>query len=249
MRISPPDFNPSSNDDLLLAYIADLELEVDRQRKQAQVLQRETLDAVDRIQAALHDSTLPDEVSAKLSSVTGDFTALLADLHEPPNYDPTRDQVAAIDVRPLIEQSFRWQQRLSGASHAKLHLELAVESFNWFPARFRHVLDNLISNAIKYRDATKGESRVVVTVTRLSDATELRVTDNGVGMPWDKGTETFELFYRSLPIHYAGLGVGLAVVKLLVEQSGGSLTVESGQGKGTNFVAVLPRYEVGDYLT
>lgn len=249
MRISPPDFNPSSNDDLLLAYIADLELEVDRQRKRGQVLKQETLDAVDRIQAALRESNLPDEVSTRISLVTGQFTALLADLHEPPNFDPTRDQVAAIDVRPQIEQSFRWQQRLSGASHAKLHLELAVDSFNWFPARFRHIVDNLISNALKYRDPTKGESRVAITISRQADGTELRVTDNGVGMPWDEQTETFELFYRLLPIRYAGLGVGLAVVKLLVERSGGSLTVESGEGKGTNFIVALPRYNVGDYLT
>jgi len=45
------------------------------------------------------------------------------------------------------------------------------------------------------------------------------------------------------------LGVGLGVVKLLVEQSGGSLTVDSGEGQGTTFVVVLPRYDVADYLT
>jgi hypothetical protein len=44
------------------------------------------------------------------------------------------------------------------------------------------------------------------------------------------------------------LGVGLAVVKLLIEQSGGSLTVESSPGNGTTFLAMLPRYDVGDYL-
>jgi signal transduction histidine kinase len=42
--------------------------------------------------------------------------------------------------------------------------------------------------------------------------------------------------------------VGLAVVKLLVEQSGGSLAVDSGEGQGTTFVVVLPRYETEDYL-
>ena len=44
------------------------------------------------------------------------------------------------------------------------------------------------------------------------------------------------------------MGVGLAVVKLLVEQSGGTLTVDSGEGQGSTFVAVLPRYDVDDYL-
>ena len=50
------------------------------------------------------------------------------------------------------------------------------------------------------------------------------------------------------PARAAGLGVFLAVVKLLVEQSGGTLTVESGEGQGTTFMAVLPRYDVDDYL-
>jgi len=43
--------------------------------------------------------------------------------------------------------------------------------------------------------------------------------------------------------------VGIAVVKLLIEQSGGSLTVESGEGKDSSFNAVLPRFDVGDFLT
>jgi signal transduction histidine kinase len=45
------------------------------------------------------------------------------------------------------------------------------------------------------------------------------------------------------------MGVGLPVVKLLIEQSGGSLHVESSEGKGSQFVAMLPRYDLGDYLT
>jgi signal transduction histidine kinase len=58
-----------------------------------------------------------------------------------------------------------------------------------------------------------------------------------------------ELFYRAAPAREAGLGVGLAVVKMLVEQSGGTLTVDGGKGQGSVFVAVLPRYEVDDFLT
>ena len=58
----------------------------------------------------------------------------------------------------------------------------------------------------------------------------------------------FELFYRAAPARAAGLGVGLAVVKLLVEQSGGTLAVDASEGQGTSFVVVLPRYDVDDFL-
>jgi signal transduction histidine kinase len=45
------------------------------------------------------------------------------------------------------------------------------------------------------------------------------------------------------------MGVGLPVIKLLIEQSGGLLYVESCEGKGSQFVAMLPRFDLGDYLT
>ena len=67
-------------------------------------------------------------------------------------------------------------------------------------------------------------------------------------MPRQDRTHVLELFHRSAPARAAGLGVGLAVVNLLVEQSGGSLTVDSGEGQGSTFVVVLPRFDRSDYL-
>jgi signal transduction histidine kinase len=75
------------------------------------------------------------------------------------------------------------------------------------------------------------------------------VSDNGVGLPPGDHAEVFELFYRAAPARAAGLGVGLAVVKLLVAQSGGTLTADSGEGRGTSFVALLPRYDLDDFLS
>jgi signal transduction histidine kinase len=249
VQISPPDFNPSSNDHLLLAYVADLELEVDRLRKQGQYLRQAVSEELLSIRTALENDPLPGEPLTSVTHALDEITAVMRDLHDPPGYHPAHDQVTAIALRPLVEQVFRWQQRLSGASHAILHLELSIDTINWFPARLRHILDNLMSNALKYRDPVKGESRVTVSLNHRRESIELRVTDNGLGMPWDKRSSAFELFYRSAPLRNCGLGVGLAVVKVLIEQSGGSLSVESGEGKGSNFTAVLPRYDVGDYLT
>jgi signal transduction histidine kinase len=175
--------------------------------------------------------------------------ALVEDLDDSQDGHPAHDQVVAIAVRPLVEQVFRWQQRLSSAPHAILHLELSAESINWFPARFRHILDNLVSNALKYRDPDKGQSRVSVLLNHRAESMELRVTDNGLGIPTDGSTSASEFLNRSAYRRSPGVGVGLPVVKLLIEQSGGSLHVESSEGNGTQFVAVLPRYDLGDYLT
>lgn len=249
MQISPPDYSPSANDHLLLTYVADLELEVDRLRKQGHFLRHAVKEEMTTIRAAIDLEMMPPNLSTSVAHTLDELTALIQDMSDPPGYHPAHDQVTAIAVRPLIEQVFRWQQRLSTCPRAILHLELTTDYVNWFPTRFRHIVDNLISNALRYRDPAKGETRVTVLLNHHAESIHLRVTDNGLGMPWDKRAAAFELFYRSAPLHRAGLGVGLAVVKLLIEQSGGSLTVESGEGKGSSFTVLLPRYDEGDFLT
>jgi signal transduction histidine kinase len=251
MQVYQDRFSSSSNQHLLLAYIADLELEVDRLRKQSQFIHQKSRETVQRIQQVCRAATPPENLAppvAEIAQAAQHFAELLQDTYEPPGYHPAHDQVVAIAIRPLIEQVFRWQQRLLGAEQAVLHLELATEYVEWFPARLRHILDNLLSNALRYRDPDKGEARVFLGLTRSTEGFELRISDNGLGMLWDKRAEAFELFYRAAPARAAGLGVGLAVVKLLVEQSGGTLTVDSGAGQGTSFIVLLPRYDVADYL-
>lgn len=240
-----------TNIHLLLAYVADLELEVDHLRKQGHVMHHEARDTVKRIQllckdAAAAGNTLPP--LTEIGQTAKQLAVVLRDLQDPPGSHPAHDQVVAIALRPLVEQVFRWQQRLVGAQNVALRLELEDEYVEWFPARLRHILDNLFSNALKYRDAAKAEAWVQLNLRISPEGYEFRVSDNGVGMPPAEYQQVFELFYRAAPTRAAGLGVGLAVVKLLVAQSGGTLTVDSGEGQGTSFVVVLPRYDVDDYL-
>ena len=112
----------------------------------------------------------------------------------------------------------------------------------------RHILDNLISNALRFRDSKKTDHWVSMALRVSALAYEFRLSDNGVGMPTEQ-QQVVELLSRSIPSRVAGMGVGLSVVRLLVEQSGGTLTVDSGIDQGSTFVAVLPRYDIDDYLT
>jgi signal transduction histidine kinase len=235
----------------LLPYVADLELEVDRLRRQGQFVQQEVRETLRQIRRLCAGGPGGDDAAARLAEVgqaAAGLAGVVRDLQEPPGYHPAHDQVIAIAVRPLVEQVFRWQQRLENAAQVALRLELESEHVEWFPARLRHLLDNLLSNALKYRDPEKAEGWVRVGLRASPEGYEVRVEDNGLGLPPGGGDRVFELFYRSPPARAAGLGVGLAVVKLLVEQSGGTLTVQSEPGRGTSFVAVLPRYDVDDYL-
>ena len=240
-----------SNIQLLLGYVADLELEVDRLRQQSRFIQHEVRGTLKQIHLLCADGAAAGAASplAEIDRSAAQLRAVLHDLRELPGYHPAHDQVIAIAIRPLVEQVFRWQQRLAGSPEVSFRLEMEIDHLDWFPARLRHILDNLIANALKRRDADKVESWVCVGLRPAGPGFELRVADNGVGLTPDDRDEAFALFYRSAPARAAGCGVGPAIVKLLVEQSGGSLTVESGGGRETTFVAVLPRYEVDDYLT
>ncbi|MEX0676943.1 MAG: ATP-binding protein [Pirellulales bacterium] len=242
---------PGSEIHLLLPYVTDLEFEVDRLRRQGRFIEQRAWDALKQVQKLCGDATQSQDTAdalAQIEKTANEFAKVLGDLHEQPGYHPAHDQVIPIAARPLIEQVFRWQQRLSDASQVVLRLELEIEHLDWFPARFRHIVDNLLANALKYRGADKGETRVTLALRRSPNSYELRISDNGVGIQADARIDVLELFYRAAPMRAAGLGVGLAVVKLLVEQSGGTLTVESVEGQGTSFLAVLPRYDIDDFL-
>lgn len=235
----------------LLAYVADLELEIDRLRHQSHLIRQE-------VKLALKRLTAPGEApgadgsggatAGPVREAVGQLTEVLRDLQELPGYHPAHDQVIDIAVRPLAEQVFRWQQRLQAVPAAKLEMELECESVAWFPARLRHVLDNLVSNALKYHDPDKSEVLVRLGARATPDWFEFRVSDNGVGLGPADRDRAFELFYRAAPARAAGLGVGLAVVKMLVEQSGGALKIESEEGSGTTVTALLPRFELDDFL-
>jgi signal transduction histidine kinase len=109
-------------------------------------------------------------------------------------------------------------------------------------ARIRQVLINLIGNAVKF---TPVEGTITVSLGKSSgDAksrAELRVTDTGPGIPEAERAAIFEAYFRSAATAGApGVGLGLAISQALVEQMGGSLSVESEIGKGSSFILRFP---------
>lgn len=234
---------------LLLAYITDLELEVDRLRTQDRFIRHELKEVTKKIHEFCNSTGAGEQ--SRLTGIDrtlNDLTEVVRDAHDASGYHPGKDQVVAIAVRPLIEKVFRWQQRLQNAPKVELRLRLETEHMDWFPARLRHILDNLLSNALKYRDPDKAEAWVALALRSQQDRYELSISDNGVGLPSGGDAPVLDLFYRAAPARVATLGVGLAAVKLLVVQSGGSLTVNSDEGQGSTFIAVLPKFDVDDFL-
>jgi signal transduction histidine kinase len=108
------------------------------------------------------------------------------------------------------------------------------------PERLQQILTNLLSNAIKF---TPEHGRVELAARRIGEAVELRVSDTGIGIRREVLPHVFERFHQadSTPTRrYGGLGLGLAIVRHLVELHGGIVHAESaGEGKGATFIVRL----------
>ncbi len=110
------------------------------------------------------------------------------------------------------------------------------------PARHqRSLLFNLFSNALKYRFPGRPARLWLRTRLLNDDWVELALTDNGVGLDASQATRAFELFGRLHPGAAGGTGIGLFIVRRLVEQAGGSVRVSGKPGVGTTFFIRLPR--------
>jgi PAS domain S-box-containing protein len=137
----------------------------------------------------------------------------------------------AIDsVRPLIEQR----------GHT-LDTRVAPEKLwaNADPTRLEQVVVNLLNNAAKY---TEPGGKIELSGTVDGDWVVISVSDTGIGIPPERLPEMFELFTqgdRSLARSEGGLGIGLTVVKKLVEMHGGSITARS-SGQGSEFTIRIP---------
>jgi|GEM_PF-311164 len=107
------------------------------------------------------------------------------------------------------------------------------------PKRFRQVLANLLSNAVRY---TPAEGEIRIDIRRVEEEVELCVSDTGPGIPTEDLPHLFERFYRGDPARgrTAGSGLGLAIVKQWVEAHGGVIWAENRPEGGARFVLQIP---------
>ena len=108
---------------------------------------------------------------------------------------------------------------------------------NWDRARLDQVVTNLLSNAIKYGAGAP----IRISVRKLDERARLDVRDEGIGMAASERGRIFERFERAVSAkHYGGLGLGLYIVRRIVDAHGGQIAVESAPGAGAQFVVELP---------
>ena len=146
-----------------------------------------------------------------------------------------------IPLKPLL-QTLAEQHRLSAEKPCSFHIE-AEDDLIIHADRFHfgNVISNLIENAIKY----SGDGvNIAIRAKTTSGGVEISVKDNGIGIAPDKQKHIFDKFYRvpTGDIHdVKGYGLGLYYAKTMVEKHGGTISVSSTLGKGSEFRIFIPQ--------
>jgi two-component system CheB/CheR fusion protein len=148
-----------------------------------------------------------------------------------------------IKLESVVEQAVETTRPLFEAVGHKLVVSLPGHALtvDGDPTRLAQAFGNLLHNAAKF---TTGTGRIAVEATREGDWAKIVVRDNGLGIPADMLSRIFELFAQvetGVDRAHGGLGIGLTLVRSLVELHGGTIEAQSdGPGRGSAFVVRLP---------
>jgi PAS domain S-box-containing protein len=150
-----------------------------------------------------------------------------------------------VDVYVLLNEVV---EMLSPPAHIKIEISNDIPMLHAPKVKLLQVFSNLISNAIKYNDKTKGLIKVYG--SEKEEGYEFVVEDNGAGIPSEFFEKIFVIFQT---LHsrdkFESTGIGLTIVKRIIEEGGGRIWVESEVGKGSKFSFLWPKEIEHQYLT
>ncbi|MDF2647394.1 MAG: yycG [Paenibacillus sp.] len=199
---------------------------------------------------ALDDGAIEEpQLASRFISVTRSETErmirLVTDLLHLSRLDSKQSMMSKSStlVSEMLEEvadrfSFQLQQR---KIQILIHVEQGVTSLLLDRDKIDQVLDNLVSNAIKY---TGDEGAIRLEARKIEkDVLEISVQDNGIGIPKKDLSRIFDRFYRvdkARSRNMGGTGLGLSIAREIVKAHGGSIILESELGQGTRVVFTLP---------
>lgn len=149
-----------------------------------------------------------------------------------------------VDLEKLIDESFEKLRYLDGFDtirktvNVTMPVSLVTDGY-----RLSVIFNNLVSNAIKYRDPHKN-SYLDIHATVTEGTLEFIFRDNGIGISDDLAPRIFDMFFRATE-KSEGAGLGLYIVKETVDKMGGTIKVDSKLGEGTAFKIIVPNMAAG----
>jgi signal transduction histidine kinase/ActR/RegA family two-component response regulator len=191
------------------------------------------------------DAAAAGRVHEMLERQVGHLVRLVDDLMEVARVTRGRIELRkeAVDLAGMLRSAVETSRPLIEAAHHELIVDLPEEPVTLVadPVRLAQVVANLLNNAAKY---TEEGGRIVVSARREGEQAVVSVRDSGVGIPIDVLPRVFDLFSQADRTYHraqGGLGIGLTLVRTLVELHGGTVTASSdGLGKGSEFTVRLP---------
>jgi signal transduction histidine kinase len=158
--------------------------------------------------------------------------------------DHSRNSRGEIALKPiyfdqLIDEIIQYTFPQSLIESCSCVIEISDDLFYSDPDRIHTVFINLIGNAVKYLDKSKPRFELFIKVEKVGHNIEIRIQDNGIGIPADLQPRIFEMFFRATQIS-TGSGLGLYIVKEAVQKMDGIISVNSQMGQGTCFNIILP---------
>ncbi|GAA4751761.1 sensor histidine kinase [Nocardioides endophyticus] len=192
------------------------------------------------------EEDLPERVMRQLTVIarnTERLQRLVADLLQEAQHPDGAMPVdrARIDLGGIVRDCVHTAR--PAAERTGVELVLRCPSVLWVDAdahRFAQVVDNLVSNAVKYSLAG---GQVAVELRARATEVQLIVSDAGIGICESDQSQLFTRFFRAQEAHdraIQGIGLGLSITKSIVESHGGRIEVDSEPGRGSRFRVVLP---------
>ena len=152
--------------------------------------------------------------------------------------------VTEVDVRKMAEDTFDRLKYMEGSDAVTKSVHCGGSTAFYTDAyRLSVIINNLVSNAIKYRDAYKDHHFLRVAIEVSDREISLVISDNGIGIAADYLPRIFEMFFRATE-RSEGAGLGLYIVRETVDKLHGTIQVQSEIGKGTAFAVTLPNLKM-----
>ena len=149
--------------------------------------------------------------------------------------------IETLDTHALVEEVV---EQIAPPDHIAIRIEGTLPCVEAERTRMTQVLQNLVTNAVKYIDKPQGE--IHISARDDGDFWEFRIADNGPGIESKHFARIFQMFQTLSPAdHIDSTGLGLAVVKKIVDLYGGRVWLESEVGQGTTFFFTLPKQQKG----
>ncbi|HLA42819.1 MAG TPA: ATP-binding protein, partial [Aggregatilineales bacterium] len=150
-------------------------------------------------------------------------------------------ELSQVDIEPLVHEVADTSRILLKNKSVDLVLDLdkGLPDIYGDHLRIQQILNNLLSNAAKFTE----EGSITIHAYRDNGMVCFAVTDTGTGIPFEKQSLVFDRFRQvdqSSTRRAGGTGLGLAITKQLVEMHGGTISLESEEGKGSTFSFTIP---------